>query len=193
MDLREQHHITHLSTGDKSSLTFLFGKYHGKVYHYCLQFVRSQEIAEEITLDVFLKVWEKRSTLKTNRSLSGLLFKITRDLSISYLRKVSKDVNLRREFVANYLQTLDSPIEEALLMKEGIEMANEAIKGLPPRCKQVFQLRYSEGLSLKQIAEELNISTNTVKKQLSKGTHIIKGYLKANADLVFACILGQLL
>lgn len=193
MEAQEKHHLIHLSKGSKQSFAFLFEKYRSKVYHYCFQFVRSREVAQEITLDVFTKIWEKHTTIQATQSISGLLLKITRDLSISYLRKAARDTALRKEFVQNYLQSLDNPLEEQLFLKEGMQIAKQAIDGLPPRCRQVFQLRYSEGFSLKEIAEELNISISTVKKQLRKGTLIVKAYLEANTDLVFMFILGQLI
>lgn len=194
MNPQEYHHLIHLSKGNKESLAFFHREYRSKVFHYCLQFVRDREVAQEITLDVFLKLWEKRSILHTDRSINGILFKITRDFSLTYLRKVAKDDRRRKEFVEHYILTVDHcPVEEQIFIKEGMKIAKQAIDELPPRCRQVFQLRYSEERSLKQIAEELNISINTVKKQLRKGTHIVKDYLRANADLVFSLILTLLI
>ncbi len=193
MNPQEKYHLIHLSKGNKESLAFLHRKYRAKIFHYCLQFVRNREVAQEITLDVFLKLWEKRSIIKTDRSVDHFLFKITKDFSISYLRKISKHAHLRKQYVENYFQSLGNSVEEQLLMKEDLQIAKQAIDSLPPRCRQVFQLRYSEDLSLMQIAEELNISINTVKKQLRKGTNLVKSYLKANADLVFFLILGNLI
>jgi RNA polymerase sigma-70 factor (ECF subfamily) len=130
--------------------------------------------------------------IRTDTSINGLLFKITKDFSISYLRKAAKDVELRKAFIQNYLHSLDNPLEEQLFLKEGLQIAKKAIDSLPPRCRQVFQLRYTEGFSLKQIAQELNISVSTVKKQLKKGKLIVKAHLEANSDLVFLLIVGQL-
>lgn len=193
MDALEQHHLFHLQQGSKQSFAFVFEKYRSKVFYYCFQFVRSREVAQEITLDVFTKIWEKHTIIQTDQPISGLLLKITRDYSITYLRKAAKDVALRQEFVENYLESLDNPLDEALLMKEGMRMATQAIDSLPPRCREVFQLRYGEDRSLKQIAEALDISISTVKKQLKKGTVTVKAYLEANADLVFIIILGQMI
>lgn len=191
MDAQEKHHLIQLSGGNKQSFAFLFEKYRSKVYYYSFQFVRSREVAQEITLDVFTKIWEKNTTIQATQSISGLLLKITRDLSITYLRKAAKDEALRKEFVQNYFQSLDNPLEEQLIFKEGLAIAQKAVESLPPRCRQVFQLRYKEGFSLKEIADELNISVSTVKKQLKKGTLIVKAYLEANTDLVFIFIVGQ--
>lgn len=194
MNPQEHHHLIHLSKGNKESLAFFHREYRAKVFHYCFRFVRDREVAQEITLDVFLKLWEKRAKLEQDRSVNGLLFKITRDFSLTYLRKVAKDDRKRKEFVDHYMVSVENcPVEEQIFMKEGLKIAKQAIDGLPPRCRQVFQLRYGEDLSLKQIADELNISIHTVKKQLRKGTHTVKDYLRAHADLVFSFILFQLL
>lgn len=193
MDPQEKYHLTLLSQGKKEALAFLHDKYWAKIFQYCLQFVRSKEVAQEISLDVFLKLWERRSIVKSDRSVSGLLFKISKDYCISYLRKVAKDASLHREFIENYFHRLDNPVEEQLILKERLQIAKQVINTLPPRCRQVFQLRYTEGLSLKQIAAELNISTNTVKKQLKKGTDIVKESLSVNADLVFIMIIANLI
>lgn len=192
MDAQEKYHLIQLSGGNKQSFAFLFEKYRSKVYYYSFQFVRSREVAQEITLDVFTRIWEKHATIEATRPISGLLLKITRDLSITYLRKAAKDEALRKEFVQNYFRSLDNPLEEQLIIREGLEIAQKAIESLPPRCRQVFQLRYKEEFSLKEIADELNISVSTVKKQLKKGTLIVKAYLETNTDLVFVLIVGQL-
>jgi len=191
MDTQEKYHLTQLAKGSKESFTFLFKKYRSKVYCYCFKFVRSKEVAQEITIDVFMKTWEKHAIIKADYPLNNLLFKIARDLSINYLRKAAKDVRLRKEFVENYLHAIEHASDEKLLLKEGLQIAKQAIDSLPPRCRQVFHLRYVEDFSLKQIAEELDISLSTVKKQLKKGTVIVKTYLKTHADLAFALILGQ--
>ncbi len=191
MDAHEQHHLIQLSKGDKGGLASLHEMYSPKVFHYCLQFVRNQEVAQEITLDVFLQVWKKRSIIQTNRPLGALLFKITKDYSISYLRKVAKSGALRKEFIESYVLSLESPVEKELFLNEGLKIAREAIDGLPPRCKEVFQLRYHEDFSLRQIAQELDISQSTVKKHLQKGKQIVKTYLSANADLIYFLFIGQ--
>ncbi len=191
MCTQEKHHLIMLSKGSKESFAYIFEQYRSRVYYYCYNLVRNREVAQEITIDVFTKIWEKHSTIQSNSSINGLLYKITRDHSISYLRKAARDAALRKEFIQNFFESLNNPSEEQLFLKEGIQIAEQAINTLPTRCRQVFKLRYSEGFTLREIAEELNISISTVKKQLTKGTRIVRAYLEANTDLVFVLIAGQ--
>lgn len=193
MDLKEQFHLTRFAKGNKQSFVYLHERYQSKVYYYCLKFVGKQEIAEEITSDVFVKLWQKREEVKTDTPIGGLLMKITRDYSLSYLRQVAKNTDRRKAFIDNYFQNLSSPVEEQIYLKEGLAIADQAIENLPPKCRQIFRLRYLDGLSLKQIAEELHISTNTVQNHLQKGTRIVKGYLQEHSDLVFTILITQML
>lgn len=185
MDLKEQFHLQQLAKGDRESFVFFHKQYQSKVYYYCLKFVGRQEVAEELTSDVFVKLWEKRHKLRTDISLQGLLYKISRDHALSYLRQIARHTEQRKAFIENYLLTHSNPTEESLFLKEGLEIAERAIDRLPPKCRQVFRLRYLDGLSLHQISGKLQISTNTVQNHLQKGTRLVKGYLEEHSDLVF--------
>lgn len=193
MELKEQFHLERFIKGDKQSFVYLHGRYQSKVYFYCLKFVGKPEIAEEITSDVFVKLWQKREDIRTDTDISGLIFKISRDYALSYLRRVARQADLRKAFIDTYLESITNPVEEQLYLQEGMAIADRAIETLPPKCQQVFRLRYLDGLSLSQIAEELHISTNTVQNHLQKGTRIVKSYLQEHSDLVFSILLTQLL
>ena len=188
MDSKEKHNLQQLAGGDKDSFIWIHKRYQSKVYHYALKLVRRREVAEEITSDVFVKLWKKRTTLLHNISVEGLLFKITRDYCVSYLRKIARNTAQRQAFIDHYFEDLSNKIEADIAFKEGLAIAQAAIEKLPPKCRTVFRLRYFNDLSLRQISEELNISTNTVQNHLTKGTQIVKAYLKSNSDLVFLLI-----
>ncbi|PHN07062.1 RNA polymerase sigma factor [Flavilitoribacter nigricans] len=192
MDLKEQFHLQQFAKGDKKSFVYLHERYQSKVYYYCLKFVGNREVAEEITSDVFVKLWQKREELRDDITVSGLLFKITRDYALSYLRQVARNADLKKAFIESYFNALNNPVEEQIYLKEGMAIAKRAIDTLPPKCRQVFRLRYLDGLSLSQIAEELHISTNTVQNHLQKGTRIVRGYLQEHSDLVFSILLIQM-
>lgn len=189
MDSIEKNHLTQLTKGNKASFIWIHQKYQSKIYHYALKFVRNKEVAEEITSDVFVKLWAKRADLFLDISVDRLLYKITRDYCLSHLRKIAKDKTLRESFINHYFADLSNKIEDEISFKEGLAVAQAAIESLPPKCRAVFQLRYFNDLSLRQIAEELNISPNTVQNHLTKGTRLVKMHLKTNSDLVFVFIL----
>ena len=190
MSAQEKIYLINLTTGDKKAFVWFHKRYQTKVYSYVLKFIKDKEIAEEITSDVFVKLWQKRTSIQTDTPIDGLLFKITKDYCLSYFRKIARNKKLRQEFINNYIEHHANNVEDEIYYKEGLELASEAIKKLPPKCRLVFQLRYFNDLSLQQIAEELNISKNTVQNHLNKGTNLVKTFLKTNSDLVFYAIIA---
>ena len=185
MDATEQKHLANLIKGDRQSLLYFHQKYQSKIYRYTFTLVRNREVAEEITSDVFVRIWKKRATIKVEKGVDHLMFKITKDFCRDYLRKVARDVALREEYIRTYLSNKSDTVEDQLYFKDNLQIAHRAIENLPPKCRQVFRLRYDQEMSLLQIANELDITTSTVQKHLHKGTKLVRNYLKTHSDLAF--------
>lgn len=185
MEAIEQRHLADLVEGNKGSLFYFHEKYQSKVYRYTFTLVRNREVAEEITSDVFIKIWEIRTRLDLNRGIDHLMFKITKDFCRDYLRKVARDAALREAYIYQCLNDKSNDIEDQLSFKDNLKIASRAIESLPPKCREVFELRYNKEMSLLQIAEELGITRSTVQKHLHKGTKYVRNYLRTHSDLVF--------
>ncbi|NRB53284.1 MAG: RNA polymerase sigma-70 factor [Saprospiraceae bacterium] len=174
-------HLRRLQLGDSKGFRWLFEHYHQKVFSYALRFVKNRQVAEELTSDVFLKLWEKRSQIQTEGSLQQLLLTITRGMAIDHLRKVARNSRSRELYWLNYeVHTPESIAEEKF--EEDLAAINEAIKGLPPKRRKVFELRYKEELSYQQIAQMLDVSPNTVKVHLNKATKYLRQQLEIHYD-----------
>ena len=166
---QEKLHIQHLIAGDLEAFRCVYDRHYSKVYGYCLNLVKNQEVAEEITSDVFMKLWQKREQLVEEGSLQNLLFLFTKGLCIDYLRRMSRREQSRKAFWQDYQLYHESKAGEDL-KQEQLQVLKEAIQTLPPRRRKVFELRYEEEMSYQQIAQRLGVSPNTVKVQLSKAT-----------------------
>lgn len=164
--------IIALNKGDKTVFSSLYSHYWHQVYNFSRLYLTSQDAAEEVVQEVFVKVWESRETLRADTSFKGLLFIITRNLIFSKFRK---EVN--EDF---YRMTVLKSVEESYTIEEEIE-ANDLkeylkilINDLPPRCREVFILSRKENKSYKEIAELLSISEKTVENHISKALKILK-------------------
>ena len=186
-------YIKRMQRGDPSGFDWIFTHYHQKIYHFTLRLVRSQEVAEEITSSVLLKIWQKRHAIDTNKSLSGLIFKMTKNLAISYLRKMAGSKALREKFLNLVNKEYRNTVEEVIVLDEYMDLANQAIKQLPPRCRQIYNLHYKDCLDNHSIAKRLSISPHTVKSHLLKASSVIKAYLRMHSDIVFTWMVILLL
>ncbi len=183
MEKREEHfHLLQLQQDDLQSFKWLYRKYCKQVYHFCYGLVKSVQDAEEITSDVFVKLWEKRSYINPDLPILPFLFKISKDLTWNHLKKTSRSKRLKEAFIHNYLRSITTNGENEIIFKEYLEVINRAIHKLTPQQKKIFALRYFSNKDLGQIATELEISKNTVKVHLAKSKRSVMDFLKVHAD-----------
>lgn len=143
-----------------SSLQDLFMEYYPALKSFAIRYVNSAEIAEDIIQDIFLRLWEKAETLEDIEEKSAYLYQMVRFKAIDYLRnKKFKEENAER-----YVAELSLVDEEACLEEEIYRRMMKAIDTLPRGVHSVLTLTL-EGRSAKEVAEKLNISVETVKKQ----------------------------
>lgn len=180
-----------IRTGDLKAFEKLYLKLHGRVFQYCLGFTKSREVSEEILQEVFVKVWTKREQLDPERSVQALVYKMTRDLALNYLKKAARDEALQAEIISHFVQA-SHVTESQVIYNDYWEIAKKAVAQLPPQCRRIYRLRCEQGLSYELIGDQLGISKNTVKVQLVKATKVIKAYLFTHADLTFTTLLALL-
>lgn len=182
-------HLRHLQQGDLQGFRRLFDHYHQTVFSFALRLVKDREVAEEISSDVFIKLWNKRKDIKTEGCLDRLLLTITKGLAIDHLRKVARQAK-SRELYWLHCQTEHTPEQNEEVFEQNLAAVQQAIKSLPPKRRKVFELRYKEELSYQQIAQVLDVSPNTVKVHLNKATKHLRQQLEINYHLGLAIIVA---
>lgn len=177
----ENIYLSRLRKGDIEAFRCLFDEYHHKVFDYAFRFVRNRQVAEELTSDAFMKLWNKRSKLKVEGSVCQLLFVMTKGLAIDYLRKMARTAESRELYLKHCEgQMTVEPVND--IFEKNLVAIEEAIKKLPPKRKRVFELRYQEELSYQQIAQQLDVSPNTVKVHLNKATKYLRQELQIHYE-----------
>ncbi|MBN8864417.1 MAG: sigma-70 family RNA polymerase sigma factor [Sphingobacteriales bacterium] len=153
----------------------LYAKYHKVIYINIRKFVHSPEGVEDVFQDVFLALWENLHKVKSVESIAPWLFVVSQNKALSYLkRKVNDSLIL----VDSY-QPFETIPATADKTDNDIQMAmiNRAIEQLPDKRKRVFTLSKFEGLTVDEIASELEITPSTVREYLKQSVRSIKSYL----------------
>lgn len=177
----ERELLRQISDGDRAIFKTLYTTYYGDVQRYISLFEPTGNSLDELTQDVFVRIWEKRSYLESVDSFKGYLFMVTRNVVFNYLRglKVQQKVKELSEVEGSGRNEL----EEQLLFKQYYQIALEAIEKLPPGRRKVLKMSVDDGLTLDEIALELNISRAGVKKQLYAATAFVRQYLQEHGEL----------
>lgn len=154
----------------------LFDIYKNRIFGYVLAVSHSPYIAEEITQEIFIKLWLCRDLLNGLDSPEAYILTIARNKTLNFLRRASRDSKLLREMQTRVIPGYNN-VEEMVFVSDQNRLLQEALILLPPRQRMVYHLSRDEGLNHRQIAGQLQVSPNTVKNHLVFATRFIRKYL----------------
>ena len=161
-----------LIAGDIAAFDEIYRRNFHPVYCNALKITREVSLAEDALQEVFIILWEKRSTIDPEKSLAGWLFIICYHQSINILRK-----KLRESLLYKELQQPDEySMEEEIKYGKQWKILENALSSLSPQRRRVFELCKLEGKTYEETALELRISKYTVKEYLSSAVAAIKEY-----------------
>ena len=165
-----------VSNGDEAAFKIIFDLYKVKLYRYIFSVAKSEEIAEELVHDVFLKIWTNQQMLIQVDNPATYIYTIARNKTLDHLRKVAREKKLI-DAVWNSMAGFHNDTQELIEANESDKLIKEAINGLSAQKQLIYQLSRNEGLNHEQIAQKLNISKSTVNNHLVEAIKQIKAYL----------------
>jgi len=159
--------------------------HYSRMKRFAQEYVIREEDAENIVQDVFLDLWEQNFLLLTHTNLFAYLFTTLKNRCIDFLRHKTIVQNTAQKLQDDYTKALQmkfqslEAFDEQLFSEPDIEtIIQNAIESLPERCREIFVLNKIEGKKQKDIAQELNISINTVENQMAIAYKKLKEILK---------------
>ncbi|HMR20182.1 MAG TPA: RNA polymerase sigma-70 factor [Sphingobacterium sp.] len=179
----EKEILKNVSRGDQRSFTMLFDIYYQNLGAYVYKITESREVTEEIVQDVFVKIWENREVLGNIECFKAYLFILSKNKTLDYLRLAAKARTRQLSILRNVQEdsyVIDdlSPIEELRLIVE------ETVSQLPPQQQRVYRLSRQEKLKYEEIAVQMGISKETVKKHMKLALAFLKERVKAQIQNV---------
>ncbi len=179
-----------IAASDEQAFERTFDKYTAILYPYILDLVRVEADAKEIIQEVFLKVWLKRDTLPQIENPGGWLYTVVSNEAYAHFKKEARYAKRLQKVAASDPADLNlRDIHEQFDSREVKTLIAEAVKQLPIRRRQVFQMSRLDGYSRKEIAETLGISENTVRNQLAVAVEFIQDFIIKNRSLYLPALL----
>lgn len=158
------------------SIEELFRKYYPRLCHFAWQFLHDREAVEDIVQDAFMAFWNQHDNLADyDIAIKNFLYMTVRNGCLNYLRRDRNTQRFQQQYHPDEAE--DPETLARIIRSEVLDEIYRIVNLMPDGCREVFRLGYLEGLSNPQIAEELDISINTVKTQKQRAMRIIKGRL----------------
>ncbi|WP_456313880.1 RNA polymerase sigma factor [Pseudomonas shirazensis] len=175
--------VSELQIGNEKAFRKLFDLYYQDIYGYSISILKSKEAAEENVQDVFMKVWQNRENLNLDQSFKAYIFTIARNQAFNFLNKAANEATLKEEIFYESQKSHeqgDYGIREADCKK----LRKEAMRQLPPKRKQIFKMSRKKGMSYEEISQELGISINTVRNQMSKALESMRVFFQVHDEII---------
>lgn len=172
--LRKKHSLTDeelvskiILTKDSVLFAELYDRFAPLVYNRCLGFAKSKVEAEDLTHDIFIKLFIKLDSFKGNSKFSTWLYSFTYNFCVNYVQRNSyKNKEEVKDVVIKEDSELEVSDEEILQMKA--EKLKKVLATINPKDKIILLLKYQDELSIKEIQEVLGIGQSAVKMRIKR-------------------------
>lgn len=167
-----------VAVGDEHAFRQLFTAYHQQLGIHIYRITNSAELAEEVVQDVFLKIWMTRETLGDIDDFKAYLFVISKNHALNCLKKLAKERVQIKQLELGSMEMLNGGQDSGMYYN----LLDEAIDHLPPQQQRVYLLSRHNRLKYAEIAEQLKLSRETVKKYLQIATTSITDYVRTHLE-----------
>ena len=170
-----------LVNSNKNAFRLIFDRYYNHLVGTAINILKDQNKSEDIVQDVFAKIWENNSLIDPGNNIGGYLKRSVINRCLNFIRDNKRIVTPELPYDE---PSRDHDAVDKLQGQDLSEIIQLALGKLPERCRLIFTLKRFDGMSLNEIAEQLDISPKTVENQMTKALkHLKKAllpYLKNN-------------
>lgn len=162
-----------IQQGDHSAYTEIYARYSRLLYVHAYQKLGDRDLSMDFVQDLFTNFWIKRDEIIIRSSLAAYLYTAIRNRILNHFAFT----NMSTGYVSHALQSapVSAELTDHLIReKQFMSLIDREIAALPGKMRKIFEMSRKEHLSHKEIAEELGISENTVRKQIQNSIRILR-------------------
>lgn len=178
--------VAGIRSGDEDMLARAFREHVTLLVRYARRFVPTEAAAQDVVMDVFLRLWRDRAALPADLRLGAYLNVAVRNAALNAAAHLRVELSWRQRGAAEgWSPAMGAPLlapDEELERNEAKEELRRAYLTLPERLRQVMELRWFQGRSYKEIARELRVSPKSVDNYLAKGMRLLREALRGSGD-----------
>ncbi len=173
-----------MAEGNISAYRFLIDRHFSDLCNFLLIYLHQKELSEEIALDIFTHIWEKRQTLQIKATFKSFLFAAAKNKAITLYRKEHQRIFISLDANESGIPN-DSTTQFLMENDELRSLINEAVLKLPEKCRQIYLMAWEENLSYNEIAVQLGLSPKTIENHVGIALHKLRESLKPYYKQIF--------
>ena len=179
------HELFRLIAGsDEAAFAEIFRRYDRRIYPFVLKMIKTATQAEEITHEIFIKLWRHRERLISIDQPEAYIFTIAARHTLDQIKKRLNESRMLQRLSAA-VPPAHNDTEESLLLKDKEALVQQAVDQLPPQQKMVYLLSRQQGLSYDEIASIMNISVKGAYKIMARSLDALKEMLPIQLAVIF--------
>lgn len=157
--------FTQVSNGNKAAFDALFRKYYNQLVRFAMSYTKDGSMAEEIVQDTFVKIWENAPRITVTSTVGGYFYQAVKNHCLNHI----KHETMKKKYEKEHVQ--EKPVEKfGAIENVNIvlfrQILSQAVKNLPAKCREIFEMAKFDGLSYDEISEYLEVSAKTVENQM---------------------------
>ncbi len=167
-----------LISGDEKAFTQIYERYFGVLYVHAYKILQNEDEVKDILQDLFSTIWIRREKLNITSGLSAYLYKSVRNKifdTLSHKKVATRYIDSLKAFVEQGYMNTDHLVRE----RELSALIEKGIVALPEKMRHVFELSRKGNYSHREIAQQLNLSEQTVRTQVKNALRILRVKLGA--------------
>jgi len=176
--------ISQFTHGDTGAFSAIYLEYYPTLYSFVKKFILEKEDAEDITADIFAKLWQMRDRFESIKNIEAFLYITGRNACLDFLRTLKRRNEKQKDLIYTLLQ---EPMEGTLpedIKTEVLKKIYEEIEKLPKSCRNVFKMAYLQDWSNSEIAASLQINNQSVRNHKLRAIKLLRMTLLAKKLLI---------
>lgn len=187
--LSDEEILPELKAGNVEAFTVLYGRYNRNIYQFIYKYVHSGAMADDLTQEVFIKIWNGRQEMGHVRSFKGYLLVSARNHTFNSLKAALRTEATMGEVVKNFVAQRKAA-DEHLLESDYTAFLQRELNKLPERTRTIFRLCRQEGHTYEEVATELGISKGAVKNHMIFSMKVLKTSVEKELGITLTALLA---
>lgn len=182
--LTDQELAVLLKESDHDAFAEIYNRYWGLLYIHARKILQDEDDVKDVIQELFVSLWNKAGEIEFTTSLSSYLYSAVRNRIFNLIEHQKIKVNYVAS-IGSFMEQGEATTDALVRYRELAQLIEKEIALLPPKMREIFELSRKEYLSHKEIAERLNISDKTVRKQVNNAIRILRLRLNVSIGLIF--------